>query len=277
MSNISLQVPALPHDNKLTATSLELPAGLKSDEWEAIGLATGRLGYSIQWWLGDWWAFGEHKYGDRRALVEGPDWTGYRFQACADCAYVCRKFETSRRREVLTFAHHRNVAGLPKVEADRLLDWCEATIAETGQPRTIRELREERDRRHKLEPGIETHQLPKRTVSNAKRQAANKNHKSPPLRVTEPKLMPLPATAAAALGPAASPPQGKLARPSAEDLTASRVLTGLQWFVDGITKTITPETAVRSAKGLEPHQMRRLCHEATVWLTAFLDLLGHSR
>jgi hypothetical protein len=84
---------------------------------------------------------------------------------------VCRKFETSRRREALTFAHHRNVAGLPSEEADRLLDWCEEMIAKTGRPRTIRELREECDRRRMLEPNTEFHQLSKRTVSEVKPQA----------------------------------------------------------------------------------------------------------
>jgi hypothetical protein len=50
-----------------------------------------------------------------------------KFQAAADAAFVCRKFETSRRREVLSFQHHREVASLPPAEADALLDWCEET------------------------------------------------------------------------------------------------------------------------------------------------------
>lgn len=37
-------------------------------------------------------------------------------------ASVCRGFETSRRREVLSFTHHREVAALPPMEADELLD-----------------------------------------------------------------------------------------------------------------------------------------------------------
>jgi hypothetical protein len=40
-------------------------------------------------------------------------------------AWVCGQFETSRRREVLSFIHHREVAGLAPTDADRLLDWCE--------------------------------------------------------------------------------------------------------------------------------------------------------
>jgi hypothetical protein len=45
---------------------------------------------------------------------------------------VCRKFETKRRRLVLSFKHHREVCALPPAEADALLNWCEETIAEIG-------------------------------------------------------------------------------------------------------------------------------------------------
>src|ERR1035437_5874421 len=59
---------------------------------------------------------------------------------------VCRKFETSRRREDLTFKHHREVAALPPDEAEALLDWCE----ETPNPRSTRELRGEVHRRRRV-------------------------------------------------------------------------------------------------------------------------------
>ena len=47
--------------------------------------------------------------------------------------------DRSRRREQLSFKHHREVAALPADEADALLDWCE----ETPKPRSTRELRGE--------------------------------------------------------------------------------------------------------------------------------------
>ena len=80
---------------------------------------------STLWCFGDWWAYGEHRYGDRKALVESEDWFGPTFQTCADAAWVCQKFETSRRREVLQINYHREVAALPRRTADRLLAWCE--------------------------------------------------------------------------------------------------------------------------------------------------------
>jgi hypothetical protein len=66
--------------------------------------------HGVSWWIGDWWAFGEQRYGDRKAITEADDWDGPAFQTCADAAMVCRAFETSRRREVLSFTHHAEVA-----------------------------------------------------------------------------------------------------------------------------------------------------------------------
>ena len=75
-------------------------------------------------WIGDWWAFGGNVYGDR-AKASAQGMFGRAFQTCANAASVARSFETSRRREVLSFTHHAEVAGLPPETADRLLDGAE--------------------------------------------------------------------------------------------------------------------------------------------------------
>jgi hypothetical protein len=62
---------------------------------------------------------------------------GPAYESCRAAARVARDFEMCRRRHDLSFAHHREVAGLPPVEADALLDWCEETL----KPRSTRELR----------------------------------------------------------------------------------------------------------------------------------------
>jgi hypothetical protein len=86
---------------------------------DAVGL---RLERSVSWWLGDWWAFGECE-----TIVEAKDWEGPEYQMCMDAASVCRKFETSRRHEVLSFQRPREVAALPPGESGALLNWCEET------------------------------------------------------------------------------------------------------------------------------------------------------
>lgn len=111
---------ALP--GAVTATSLVLPAKLSFEEWEAAGQVLRQVERSCMWWIGDWWAFGDHKYGERAAQAT----EGAAFQTMADAGWVSRKFETSRRREVLSWSHHREVAALKPAEADKLLDAAEA-------------------------------------------------------------------------------------------------------------------------------------------------------
>ena len=68
-----------------------------------------------------WWAYGEARYGERKAHVEAGNWEGPSFGACANAARVCRAFETSRRHEPLGFQRHAEVASLPPDEADALI------------------------------------------------------------------------------------------------------------------------------------------------------------
>lgn len=130
---------------RLLETGLELPDDLTEQEWRAAGVMLGKVERSVGWWIGDWWAFGESRYGVRKAIVEADDWEGPDYKTCANAATVCRQFETSRRRELLSFTHHAEVTGLPPDKADALLDWAEEPIAEVGRPHSIRELRDRVD------------------------------------------------------------------------------------------------------------------------------------
>lgn len=135
-------IAILPKQGNLTKTAWELPSSMTEGDWKAAGHALSQVEGAMNWWLGDWWRFGEHKYGDRKALVESEEWTGPAFQTCMNAAALCVKFETSRRREVLGFNHHAEVASLPIAECDQLLDWCESEYHKTGRVPTIKVLRE---------------------------------------------------------------------------------------------------------------------------------------
>jgi N6-adenosine-specific RNA methylase IME4 len=115
----------MPIPPNLSATSLDLPDGLELEQWVGYGRALERMGRAVQWWLGDWWTYGENGYGKRaRAIVEAE--LPWAFQTCADAGWVAGKFaETSRRREVLSWSHHREVAALDPSIADELLDAAE--------------------------------------------------------------------------------------------------------------------------------------------------------
>ena len=132
---------------RLLRVAWDLPADITQGEWAEAGKLLGKIEHSASWWLGDWWAFGEARYGQRKALVQSGDWDGPSMQTCADAASVCRAFEVSRRREVLSFKHHREVLGLSLHEADLVLSWAEEPIAQTGKPRPTREVRAEVSRR----------------------------------------------------------------------------------------------------------------------------------
>jgi len=47
---------------------------------------------------------------------------GPAYESCRAAARVARDFETSRRRGLLSFQHHRELAALPPDEAEALLD-----------------------------------------------------------------------------------------------------------------------------------------------------------
>lgn len=139
----------------LSETALDLPKELSFEVWRDLGLQLGRAEHSISWWVGDWWAFGEHHYGERKAIVESEDWNGPAFQTCRNAGSVCAAFETSRRRDALSFTHHAEVASLDPGVADVLLDEAER------EGWTFRELRFaiKRQRRSRRERDLGERQL----------------------------------------------------------------------------------------------------------------------
>lgn len=107
--------------------ALEIPQDQTFDQWVEMGRNLCEGQRVVSWWIGDWWAAGNHRYGERaKAAAEGI--FGREFKTLANAASVCRAFETSRRREHLSFAHHAEVASLPPKDADALLDKAEAGL-----------------------------------------------------------------------------------------------------------------------------------------------------
>jgi N6-adenosine-specific RNA methylase IME4 len=122
-------------------------------EWETEGLALGereRSAESLMWDIGDWWNRGE-RYGDRVAVVHRQQWTGPQYGTCRNAGTVAKAWDVSRRHDRLSYDHHRIAAPLLPVVADQLLDWCEEPIAETGEPRSTRELAAEIKRGRRAE------------------------------------------------------------------------------------------------------------------------------
>jgi hypothetical protein len=102
----------LPKGVTLSRTALVLPPDLAIEDWEAVGINLQHVESSIQFWVGDWWHYGFHRYGERTAVLKAKALCKLRweFGTLMNWGWVCGKVETSRRREVLSFTHHAVVA-----------------------------------------------------------------------------------------------------------------------------------------------------------------------
>lgn len=137
------------HDNletvfpgTLTDTALVLPEDLSYERWLSIGETLRRMEKAVQWWIGDWWAFGEHRWGDKAWQAV----SGYDYDAIKQMAWVSKHFQplitpeaeqqtgtrvtnwetgAPTRHENLSWTHHREVATLPSLKAESLLDKAE--------------------------------------------------------------------------------------------------------------------------------------------------------
>jgi hypothetical protein len=123
----------LPKTGVLSANSWSFPASMTQDDWKGAGFSIARVEGAMNWWLGDWWNYGCKAYGDRKEMVESDDWQGPSYNTCANVAYVASTFQSSRRRELVTFGHHAECTSLPEAEQDTVLDWCEKMLKETGR------------------------------------------------------------------------------------------------------------------------------------------------
>jgi hypothetical protein len=110
----------LPEEVICTTTSLTLPKGLTKDQWVAIGTTLGKSDSSLRWWIADWWVYGDHRYGDRKALAATGVF-GLAFETLMVYGTVARNVKTLNRFEVLSFTHHIQVATLRPARQKRYL------------------------------------------------------------------------------------------------------------------------------------------------------------
>lgn len=103
-----------------------LPPGLSYDEWEADGKNLGRIGNSWRFWVGDWWAYGEHHFGEEHSQAINE--LKLSFGEIAKFASISRAIPPEIRRKDLTWSHHEAVAPLDSVEDRKaLLDVAAST------------------------------------------------------------------------------------------------------------------------------------------------------
>lgn len=106
----------------ITPLELSLPENLPMDEWAGIGRKLLRSDKMLKWWIGDWAAFGEKKYG---ALKQFCETNGFEYQTVANAGWVSKSVELSRRRESLSWSAHVEVAALPPKDQNKWLQRAE--------------------------------------------------------------------------------------------------------------------------------------------------------
>jgi hypothetical protein len=93
---------------------------LARHEWLVVGRRLGGISRCNQWWLGDWVRYGTEKWGEK--YTQAAKITGYDPRSLANMASIAAAFDSSRRRDDLTWSHHVAVAALPEGEQEAWLD-----------------------------------------------------------------------------------------------------------------------------------------------------------
>ena len=114
-----IETELLSKQATFTPLGLAMPADMTLDGWASIGKKLCRAGHMIQWWLGDWAAFGELHYGQ---LKEFSELNELDYGYLRNMAWVSSKVQVSRRRDNLDWSFHQEVAALPEPEQDKWLD-----------------------------------------------------------------------------------------------------------------------------------------------------------
>jgi ParB family chromosome partitioning protein len=106
--------------SKASATGLLLPKTLDETRWSEIGKFLAHVDGAVQWWIGDWWRYGEdRKWGE---LGQRAEEAGLNYQTCRNAGSIAGAFQLSRRRDNLSWSHHAEVAALEASEQDRFLN-----------------------------------------------------------------------------------------------------------------------------------------------------------
>lgn len=124
---------------ELTSTSLKFTRDITKKEWQAVFNSLSLMNKCMHFWIGDCLGYHKQEWGMYKDLAEI---TGFDESTIKDDKYTANKIESSRRRDNLSFSHHREVAPLEPEKQDYWLDKAEKENLTQKQLRN--EIREER-------------------------------------------------------------------------------------------------------------------------------------
>ena len=105
---------------RFTALGLTVEGQPTFEEWEAVGDLLGHIQKRIHWWIGDWLAYGERRWGEDHA--QDIDTERFSPKTLANDKWVASRVDSSLRKEELSFTHHALVAPLEPAQQAALLD-----------------------------------------------------------------------------------------------------------------------------------------------------------
>ena|ERR1051326_703160 len=126
---------------KFSETGLTIESGLKYEHWERIGEVLKKAESGIQWWIGDWMAYGDHEYKEKYAqAVDAHEETGLNVDTLRNYQWVSEHVPPVMRITNLPWSFHQVVAALPEVDQKEWLGKAQER-KEQGDPYTFRELK----------------------------------------------------------------------------------------------------------------------------------------
>lgn len=104
---------------KLNRTSMSIDPDVTFEQWDEIGGRVRGIVDSSRWWRADWGHQGDVRFGEMA-------YQSSHMQLSRQYKWTAEKFSPARRREDLTYSHHREVAALEPDIQDKLLDMAAA-------------------------------------------------------------------------------------------------------------------------------------------------------
>lgn len=104
---------------KLYNNRLEAVGTPSFEEWLKCGDFLKNANGAVHFWIGDWLNYGEHKWGEMysQAMEE----TGYEYSTLRNDKWVSSRVNPERRRDNLSFSHHKEIADLEPEEQEVML------------------------------------------------------------------------------------------------------------------------------------------------------------
>ncbi len=146
MSDPNLFTVTKLDDIQRNPVSLSLPEDITMQRWSEIGHQLLTASKVLNWWIGDWLAYGAKKFG---AVKEFAVLNGFNYGTLRNIAWVCSSVDVSRRLDALDFWVHAEVAALPAREQK---EWLQVAVEKSWPAAMLRkEIRKSKSTESALE------------------------------------------------------------------------------------------------------------------------------